>query len=79
MEAQDHSEAVRQLAPLSSAEDADSLTTFGKKVHIIHRRGDFRAQPIVREGALANPKIEGHWHTVVEEIKGRAQVEPSPP
>jgi thioredoxin reductase len=39
----------------------------------------FRAQPIVRERALANPKIEGHWHTVVEEIKGRAQVEPSPP
>ncbi len=59
----------------TALEEADYLTKFGKKVYIIHRRDAFRAQPIIQERALANPKIEVRWNTVVEAIKGQNQVE----
>jgi thioredoxin reductase (NADPH) len=59
----------------TALEEADYLTTFGKKVEIIHRRDAFRAQPIIQERALANPKIEVHWNMVVEAIRGQNQVE----
>ncbi len=54
----------------SAVEEADYLTKFGKKVYIIHRRREFRAQPIVQERALNNPKIEVLWNTLVTEITG---------
>jgi thioredoxin reductase (NADPH) len=59
----------------TAIEEADYLSKFGKKVYIIHRRDAFRAQPIIQERALANPKIEVRWHTVVEAIRGQNQVE----
>jgi thioredoxin reductase (NADPH) len=59
----------------TAVEEADYLTKFGKKVYIIHRRDAFRAQPIIQERALANPKIEVRWNTVVEAIRGQNQVE----
>jgi thioredoxin reductase (NADPH) len=59
----------------TAIEEADYLTKFGKKVYIIHRRDAFRAQPINQERALANPKIEVRWNTVVEAIRGQNQVE----
>jgi thioredoxin reductase (NADPH) len=59
----------------TAIEEADYLTKFGKKVYIIHRRDAFRAQPIIQERALANPKIEVRWNTVVEAIRGQNQVE----
>jgi thioredoxin reductase (NADPH) len=59
----------------TALEEAEYLTKFGKKVYIIHRRDTFRAQPIIQERALANPKIEVRWNTVVEAIKGQNQVE----
>jgi thioredoxin reductase (NADPH) len=59
----------------TAIEEADYLTNFGKKVYIIHRRDAFRAQPIIQERVLANPKIEVRWNTVVEAIRGQNQVE----
>ncbi len=58
----------------TAVEEGDYLTKFGKKVSIIHRRGEFRAQPIIQERALNNPKIEVLWNMVVTEIKGDQEV-----
>ena len=35
---------------------------------IIHRRNEFRASKIMADRALANPKIEPVWDSVVEEV-----------
>ncbi len=54
----------------SAAEEAEFLTRFARKVYIIHRRDKLRAQKILQERLLANPKIEIVWDTVVQEIRG---------
>lgn len=54
----------------SAMEEATFLTKFGSKVHIIHRRDAFRASKIMAERVLANPKIEVHWNSVVDEVLG---------
>lgn len=47
------------------------LTRFCKKVVIIHRRDQLRAEQILQERIFENPKIEVLWDTVVEEINGK--------
>ena len=59
----------------SAVEEATFLTRYGSKVYIIHRRDEWRAQKLLQERALNNPKIEPIWHTVVEEIGGDKKVE----
>ena len=59
----------------SAVEEATFLTRFGQKVYIIHRRDEWRAQKLLQERALANPKIAPIWNTVVEEIGGTNKVE----
>jgi thioredoxin reductase (NADPH) len=54
----------------SAMEEATFLTKFAETVTIIHRRDEFRASRIMAERALANPKINVLWNTVVEEILG---------
>ena len=54
--------------------DALFLTRFASKVIVIHRRDQLRATKILSEGALARPKIEFLWDTVVESIGGDGQV-----
>src|SRR5947208_5911893 len=59
----------------SAVEEATFLTRFGEKVYIIHRRDEWRAQKLLQDRALANPKIVPVWNTVVEEIGGSNKVE----
>ena len=52
----------------SACEEAVFLTRFCSSVKIIHRRNEFRASKIMADRALANPKIEPVWNSVVEEV-----------
>ena len=59
----------------SCMEEATFLTKFASKVHIIHRRDTFRASKIMQERALNNEKIEVHWNSAIEDIKGEQKVQ----
>ncbi len=50
--------------------EAIFLTKFAREVKLIHRRDQFRAEKILQERTLTNPKIEVLWDTVIEEISG---------
>ena len=54
----------------SAVEEGTFLTRYGSRVHLIHRRGDFRAQPILVEQMRATGKVNEILNTVVEEIHG---------
>ncbi len=54
----------------TAAEEASFLTKFCTKVHVVHRREELRASKIMQQRLLANPKIEFHWNSVVEDILG---------
>jgi len=54
--------------------EALELTKFASKITLIHRREELRATKILQERALAEPKIEFLWNTVVEAIEGEDTV-----
>jgi thioredoxin reductase (NADPH) len=54
----------------AAVEEGTFLTKYASKVYLIHRRDQLRAQKILQERLLSNPKVEVLWDTVVEEIQG---------
>ena len=53
----------------SAVEEAIYLTRFAKKVYLIHRRNELRADKIIQQRAFKNEKIEFIWDNIVKEIK----------
>jgi len=54
----------------TALEEALFLTRFATKVHVLHRRDEFRASKIMQNRAMENENIVIHWNTVVEEVLG---------
>ena len=54
----------------TAVQESIYLTKFVKKVYLIHRRDEFRAEAILQERAFQNDKIEILWDTVVTDIVG---------
>ncbi len=46
------------------------LTRFAKKIHLIHRRDEFRGARYLQEQVFKMEKVQIHWNTVVEEFQG---------
>ena len=54
----------------SAVEEANFLTRYGRSVTLIHRRDRLRAQAILQQQLLSNPKAKVICDTVVESIAG---------
>lgn len=57
----------------TAMEEALFLANFASKVHMVHRRDQFRASKIMGERVLKHPKITVEWNSVVDEILGNDQ------
>ena len=58
----------------AAVEEALFLTRYASKVTLIHRRDEFRAQPIALEQLRQNPKVTVVLDTVVDSIDGENNV-----
>jgi thioredoxin reductase (NADPH) len=58
----------------TALEDALYLSRIARKVYVIHRRNQLRAQKILQLKALEEPAIEFIWDSVIKEIKGQGVV-----
>src|SRR4051795_68021 len=52
----------------SAVEEGTFLTRYGSRVHLIHRRDDYRAAPILVEQMRATGKVDEVLNSVVEQI-----------
>ncbi len=48
----------------SACEEALFLTHFCSRIHLLHRRDELRASPIMADRVVSHEKIEVHWDTV---------------
>lgn len=58
----------------TAVEEGMYLTKFAKKVYIVHRRNELRADKILQERAFNNDKLEFVWDSKVVEIQGEDTV-----
>jgi thioredoxin reductase (NADPH) len=58
----------------TAMEEAQYLTRMCSKVHLIHRRDEFRASQIMQKRTFENPKIQIHWNRAVDEVLGDQRV-----
>lgn len=58
----------------SAAEEALYLTNFASKVIVVHRRDALRADQILQERLIKNPKVEILFSSIVSEISGEKVV-----
>ena len=58
----------------SAADEALTLTQYARKVMLFHRRAEFRAQKVLQDRLVRNPKIEIVWNALVQEIIGEETV-----
>jgi len=56
----------------TAVEEALFLTNFAKKVTLVHRRGELRAEKILQQRLFNHPKIEVLWNTTLVEVTGTA-------
>ena len=54
----------------SAMEEAIFLTKFASEIWIVHRRDHLRASKIMQDRMEKNPKIQVHWNSIIQEIKG---------
>ena len=58
----------------SALDEGMFAARFASRVTVIHRRDQLRASRILQERAMANPKMEFVWNTVVTEVLGEGEV-----
>ena len=58
----------------TAMEEASYLTKFASMVHIIHRRGEFRASRTMQERVLAAPNVTVHWDSAVVDVLGEDMI-----
>lgn len=51
------------------------LSRFARKIHLIHRRDQFRGAKYLQEQVLALEKVQVHWDSVVEAFEGKEALE----
>ncbi len=57
----------------TAVEEALYLSQMASQVTLIHRRGQLRAEKVLQDRLVRNPKVSIVWHSVVEEILGQDQ------
>ena len=54
----------------TAVEEALFLTNFASEVVVVHRRDEFRAERILQDRLMKNPKVSVIWNTTLEEVIG---------